>query len=45
MAFIRAQYDGVIYDLDVLEDTPIRVDLSAIENGDIGEVFGNLFYK
>jgi len=40
MAFIRAQYDGVIYDLDVLEDTPIRVDLSAIENGDIGEVFG-----
>ena len=40
MAFIRAQYDGVIYDLDVLEDTPIRVDISAIENGDIGEVFG-----
>jgi len=40
MAFIRAQYDGVIYDLDVLEDTPIRVDVSAIENGDIGEVFG-----
>ena len=40
MAFIRAQYGGVIYDLDVLEDTPIRVDISAIENGDIGEVFG-----
>ncbi len=40
MAFIRAQYDGVIYDLDVLEDTPIRVDVSAIENGNIGEVFG-----
>lgn len=40
MAFIRATYNGVKYDLDVLEDTPIRVDISAIENGDIGEVFG-----
>lgn len=40
MTIIRCVYDGVIYDLDVLEEQPIRVDISAIENDAIGEVFG-----
>lgn len=40
MTIIRCEYEGVIYDLDVLEETPIRLDISAIENDAIGEVFG-----
>ena len=40
MTIIRVEYQGVKYDLDVLEQTPIRVDISAIENSSIGEVFG-----
>lgn len=40
MTIIRVEYEGSIYDLDVLNDSPIRVDISAIENDAIGEVFG-----
>lgn len=40
MIIIRVEYEGVRYDLDVLEQTPIRLDISAIENDSIGEVFG-----
>ena len=32
--------DGVVADLDVLEQIDIKVDMSAIEVGEIGEVFG-----
>jgi len=38
--FIRVSYQGTIYDLDVLEQTPIRMDISSIENDRIGDVFG-----
>jgi len=40
MTIIRCEYDNVIWDLDVLDEQPIRVDVSAIENDAIGEVFG-----
>ena len=40
MTIIRVEYEGTRYDLDVLESTPIRLDISAIENNDIGEIFG-----
>ena len=42
MIILRATNDnGVKVDLDVFEgNTPIRVDISAIENGTIGDVFG-----
>ena len=41
MAIIRAINDeGVKYDLDLLESIPFRLDISAIESGDIGKVFG-----
>lgn len=40
MTIIRCEYENVIYDLDVLESTPIRLDISAIENNDIGEIYG-----
>ena len=32
--------DGVKYDLDLLENVPFRLDISAIESGNIGTVFG-----
>ena len=32
--------DGVKYDLDLLEDVPFRLDISAIESGNIGQAFG-----
>ena len=32
--------EGVKYDLDLMEDVPFRLDISAIESGDIGKVFG-----
>jgi hypothetical protein len=38
---IRAVFEGKIYYLDVLPGTPIRLDISAIENGEIGNVFGS----
>ena len=31
---------GVKYDLDLLEDIPFKLDISAIESGNIGTVFG-----
>jgi hypothetical protein len=37
---IRATYQGVSYDLDVNIDTPIRLNISAIENSEIGATFG-----
>ena len=37
---IRATYQGVVYDLDVNVDTPIRLNISAIENSEIGSTFG-----
>ncbi len=41
MTIIRAINDnGVKYDLDLLESIPFRLDISAIESGDIGKVFG-----
>ena len=40
MTIIRCEYQGQRYDLDVLEQTPIRLDVSAIENDNIGEIFG-----
>ena len=41
MTILRCINDnGVKYDLDVLEDVPFRLDISAIESGDIGRVFG-----
>lgn len=32
--------DGTVQDLDLFEPDPIRLDMSAIESGDIGSVFG-----
>ena len=32
--------EGVKYDLDLKEDIPFRLDISAIESGNIGKVFG-----
>ena len=41
MTILRCINDnGEKYDLDVLEDVPFRLDISAIESGDIGRVFG-----
>ena len=37
---IRVDFEGVTYDLDIQEDIPLRLDVSAIENTDIGETFG-----
>ena len=37
---IRVIYESVTYDLDIQEDIPLRLDVSAIENSDIGEFFG-----
>ena len=32
--------DGVVQDLDLFESDPIRLDISAIESGEIGSIFG-----
>ena len=41
MTIIRAINDnGVKYDLDLLESIPFKLDISAIESGNIGTVFG-----
>lgn len=37
---IRVIYEGTTYDLDIQEDIPLRLDISAIENTEIGEFFG-----
>lgn len=41
MIVLRAYNElGEKYDLDVLQDVDLRLDISAIESGDIGSVFG-----
>jgi len=41
MTILRCINDtGEKYDLDLLEDVPFKLDISAIESGDIGTVFG-----
>ena len=37
---VRVVYEGTTYDLDIESDIPIRLDVSAIENTQIGEIFG-----
>lgn len=37
---IRVIYEGTTYDLDIESQSPIRLDVSAIENTEIGEFFG-----
>lgn len=37
---IRAFYEGTTYDLDIAEDLPLRLDVSAVEAGEIGSFFG-----
>ena len=37
---LRVTYEGTRYDLDTFEDIPFRVDVSAIQNNEIGNVFG-----
>ena len=37
---LRVTYDGVITDLDVDGDVPLRLDISQVDNQDIGEVYG-----
>ena len=41
MVVIRAKDNfGNVADLDVLQEAELRCDVSAVESGDIGEVFG-----
>jgi len=37
---LRVTYNGVVTDLDVDGDVPLRLDISAVDNQEIGEVFG-----
>ena len=37
---IRVVNNGVTYDLDIDGNIPLRLDVSAVENGDIGNFFG-----
>lgn len=37
---LRVKYEGVIYDLDVLDGVPLRVDMSTVEAGELGRLFG-----
>ena len=37
---LRVTYDGVVTDLDVDGDVPLRLDISQVDNQDIGEVYG-----
>lgn len=37
---LRCQFDGQTFDLDTFEDIPFRVDVSAIQQNQIGNVFG-----
>jgi len=37
---LRCKIEGDIFDLDVQEDIPLRLDISSIENGSIGKSFG-----
>jgi hypothetical protein len=37
---LRVVYDGSTYDLDIDRNIPLRLDISAVENQEIGEIFG-----
>ena len=37
---LRVTYDGVVTDLDVDGDVPLRLDMSTVESQDFGKVFG-----
>lgn len=37
---LRVQYQGLTYDLPVDNEVPLRLDMSAVENGEIGSFFG-----
>ena len=37
---VRVIWEGTTYDLDIQQDVPLRLDVSAIENTSIGEFFG-----
>ena len=37
---LRVSYNGSIYDLDINSDIPLRLDMSAVENQSLGNVFG-----
>ena len=37
---IRVVYEGATYDLDIENDIPLRLDISAVENQAIGKFFG-----
>lgn len=37
---IRVKYEGIIYDLDIDSNIPLRVDISNVENQRIGSFFG-----
>lgn len=37
---IRVYYEGSTYDLELAEDLPLRLDISAIEAGELGSFFG-----
>ena len=37
---LRVIYNGVTTDLDVDIDVPLRLDISAVQNTDIGKVYG-----
>ena len=37
---IRVIYEGITYDLETLEEFPLRLNISALENQEIGSFFG-----
>ena len=37
---LRVKYNGVYQDLDINSEIPLRLDISAVENSDIGEIYG-----
>jgi len=37
---VRVIHDGTTYDLDIDNNIPLRIDISAVENQDIGSFFG-----
>ena len=37
---VRVSYEGITYDLNVLEDLPLRLDMSTVEAGEIGNFYG-----
>jgi hypothetical protein len=37
---IRVKYNDTIYDLDVLNEVPLRIDMSTVETQELGRIFG-----